>query len=235
MLCLALDRQLMFVQETPANAVDPPFTNHAQRQHSFPRPSHPRSRTAPLHLNSSEQALQPSANAVWEPNPEIPSIGSHQYPAHTSNALVPGHLTSDHTHQTNPGGTSWPVVGLGEVVAAPSTFHRLQDEDQPWGVVQTQPDHGSYIHPTTDLFRLNYHAGLQKAIGQEKSRKSPVILRRKTGEVEGVKAERTLARKAKRKDSHYAQIQTYMCAVQVLQVRCKLTRQCTDSKLTSPV
>jgi hypothetical protein len=134
------------LQESPANAPGPPFTNHAQRSHPFPRPSEPRSRTAPLHLSSSEHALQPSADTPWEAGPELPSLEPRQYKAHTSNALVSSHLATDQTHHTISGSTSWPVVGLGEVAAGPSDFHRVEEEDHQWGIAQIQPIHGPYIH-----------------------------------------------------------------------------------------
>jgi hypothetical protein len=228
----------MFVQESPANAVDPPFTNHGQRQHSFPRPSHPRSRTAPLHLNSSEQPLQPSVNAVWEPSVQIPSIGSQQYPAHTSNALVPGHLTSDHTHQTNSGSASWPVVGMGEVAVTPSTFHRVQDEDQPWGVVQSQPEHGPYIHAAQPQL-----SSASSAIMQGSRRPS---VRRKVAKVPSSFVERQEKLKVSKRKGPLPERQREkthtMRKTKRICVRCRFyksgvssSENCTDLKLINPV
>jgi hypothetical protein len=158
----------MFIQEAPANAaVDPPFTTHALDTHAVPPPSQPRSRTAPFHLNGSEQPLQSTASVAWEATPDIPPSGLIQY---TSNPLTPSILTSDQTHQTHQthsSGTSWPMMASGESPAGLSGPHRVQDEDLQWSAGHAQSDYASYAPQT----QLQYSAG-PSALAQSARRPS---------------------------------------------------------------
>jgi hypothetical protein len=136
------NRATNVLQEPPANVVDPPFTTHAPGAHSFPPPSHPRSSTAP-HLNNSEQS---QTDVAWENGCQITPIGPQRYPDHTSNALVSGDLTANQTLQAHSSTTPWPIANTDDVVARPSTFHNVRDEDQEWGLIPAQPNHAAYDH-----------------------------------------------------------------------------------------
>jgi hypothetical protein len=142
-----LNRATNVLQEAPANVVDPPFATHAPGAHPFPPPPHPRSSTAP-HLSNAEQS---QTDVAWENGCQPAPIGPQRYPDHTSNALVSGDLTANHTHQAHSSATPWPVAGTDEVVARPSTFHDVRDEDPEWDLIPAQPNHAAYDHHAQSL------------------------------------------------------------------------------------
>jgi hypothetical protein len=115
-------------------------------------------------LNRSEQS---QANVAWDHARQMPPIGPQQYPDHPSNALVSGDLATNQTHQTHPPAESWTIANVEEVVAGPSGFHHVRDEDQQWDPVQAQPNHLPYAHHTQPQ-----HSAAASALAPETRRPS---------------------------------------------------------------
>ncbi|KAF1944185.1 hypothetical protein EJ02DRAFT_432518 [Clathrospora elynae] len=123
---------LRLSSDSPANTVDPPFSNHAQRLPPVSQLAHPHTQTVPLHADNGSHVPLHSAVA-WD---------SHQqYPRHTGESL-PGRVTA--TRHNSSSTASWPVVDPGETPAVPVVYERVQNNAQDWAVADAQHEHEPY-------------------------------------------------------------------------------------------
>ncbi|KAJ4369024.1 hypothetical protein N0V83_006106 [Neocucurbitaria cava] len=143
--------ELRHTSESPANAVDPPFSNHAPKPRSASRISHSQSQTAPLQSITQQVSSQPSA--AW-------GQSSHTLP---SGAITP--------RQSNSSNTPWPPLLPGETSAATALYERIPNVGQEWTIAPAQPDEGAYSHAQAPISHFNNGVGSISAFQRPQTKK----------------------------------------------------------------
>ena len=125
-------------QESPANAADPPFLNHAPKPQAVSRLSLSQAQTAPLHTTTPQAPTQPSA--TWDPY--------RQYSRLAGNALPPTVIPAN---QSSSSATPWPILVAGETPAATVMYERLPNVGQDWPIVPAQTEHRVFSHQLASI------------------------------------------------------------------------------------
>ncbi|KAI4626606.1 hypothetical protein J4E83_003758 [Alternaria metachromatica] len=132
------------VSSSPANTVDPPYSNHAQKLPPVPRLSHSQPQTVLLHTNHAPQVpLQHDVG--WEAH--------QQYSGHVGDAVTTrAPDTRHHSTSTIP----WPMNPV-ETSNAPTVYEPPQTMSREWAVAEAPPDHELYARQPVPVDQTTTH------------------------------------------------------------------------------
>ncbi|CAO2650932.1 Nn.00g092290.m01.CDS01 [Neocucurbitaria sp. VM-36] len=143
--------ELRHSSESPANAVDPPFSNHAPKPHRISRLSLSQSQTAPLHTTTQQVSSQPSG--AW---------------GQSANTLPLNAITA---RQSTSSTTPWPPLVPGDTSVATAMYERIPNVGQEWTLAQAQTEQGAYSHPQASVDHFNNAVGSLPAVQRPHTKK----------------------------------------------------------------
>ncbi|OWY44884.1 hypothetical protein AALT_g3749 [Alternaria alternata] len=124
--------ELRISSESPANTVDPPYSNHAQKLPPVPQLSHSQPQAVLLHTNNAPQ-VPLHHDVSWEAH--------QQYSGHAGDVVnTRASDTRHHSSSTIP----WPIVDPVEASNVPTVYEAPQNMRREWNVAEAPPEQELY-------------------------------------------------------------------------------------------